>query len=66
MFLNQLLNLYSANSLGLQIGSIVRGSPSCADDLLFLTRTATELQEMISVQEFYTNDEHYDICDTKA
>ena len=60
------LNLYSANSLGLQIGSIFLGSPACADDLLFLTRTATELQEMIFVQEFYANDEHYDISDKKT
>ena len=66
MFLNPLLNLYSTNSLGLQIGSIFLGSPFCADDLLFLARTAIELQEMICVQEFYANDEHYDISDTKT
>ena len=57
MFLNPLLNLYSANSLGLVIGSIFLGSPACADDLLFLARTAIELQEMICVQEFYANDD---------
>ena len=66
MFLNPLLNLYSANSLGLQIGNIFLGSPACADDLLFLARTAIELQEMICVQEFYANDEHYDISETKT
>ena len=66
MFLNPLLNLYSANSLGLQIGSIFLGSPASADDLLFLARTAIELQEVICVQEFYANDEHYDISDTKT
>ena len=66
MFLNPLLNLYSANSLGLQIGSIFLGSPACAVDLLFLARTAIELQEMICVREFYANDEHYNISDTKT
>ena len=65
MFLNPLLNMYSANSLGLQIGSIFLGSPACADDLLFLAGTAIELQEMICVQEFYANDEHYDILNSK-
>ena len=32
---------------------------------MLLARTAIELQEMICVQEFYANDEHYDISDTK-
>ena len=41
-------------------------SPACADDLLFLARSAVELQEMTCVQEFYANDEHYDISDTKT
>ena len=40
MLLNSLLNLYSANSLGLQIGNIFLGSPACSDDVLFLARTA--------------------------
>ena len=65
MFLNPLLNLYYTNSLGLQIGSIFLGSAACADDLLFLARTSIELQ-MICVQEFYANDEHYDISYTKT
>ena len=50
MFLNPLLNLYSANSLS----------------ILFLVGTAIELQEMICVQELYANDEHYDVSDTKT
>ena len=41
------------------------GVPACADDLLFLARSPTELQEMLYVQEFYAGDEHYDISDTK-
>ena len=65
MFLNPLLNLYSANRLGLRTGSVFLGSPACADDFLFLARSAVELQEMICVQEFYANDEHY-ISDTKT
>ena len=66
MFLNPLLDLYSSNSLGLQIGNVYLGSPACADDLLFLAKTATELQEMIFVQEFYANAERYDVSDTKT
>ena len=66
MFLNPLLNLYSASRLGLRFGSVFLGSPACADDLLFLGRSAMELQEMICVQEFYASDEHYDISDTKT
>ena len=66
MFLNPLLNLYSANRLGLQIGSVFLGSPACADNLLFLARLAMALQEMICVQEFYANDEHYYISDSKT
>ena len=65
MFLNPLLNLYSANRLGLRTGSVFLGSPACADDFLFLAMSAVELQEMICVQEFYANDEHY-ISDTKT
>ena len=42
------------------------GSPACDDDLLFLARTAIELQEIICVQEFYANEEHFDISDTKT
>ena len=66
MFLNPLLDLYSSNSLGLQIGNVYLGSPACADDLLFLAKTATELQEMIFVQEFYANAERYDVSDIKT
>ena len=66
MFLNPLLNLYSANRLGLRIGSVFLGSPACADDVLFLASSAVELQEMICAQELYANDEHYDISDTKT
>ena len=65
MFLNPFLNMYSANRLCLRIGSVFLGSPACPDNLLFLARSAVELQEMICVQEFYANDEHYDISDTK-
>ena len=64
MFLNPLLNLDSANSLGLRTGNVYLGSPACADDLLFLARSAVESQEMICVQEFYADGEHYDISDT--
>ena len=62
MFLNHLLGLYTANSLGLRIGNVFLGSPACADDLLFLARTAM----MIYVQECHGNDEHYAISDTKT
>ena len=50
----------------MRIESTFLGSPACAGDLLFLARTAIELQEMIYVQEFYGNDEHYDKSDTKT
>ena len=66
VFLNPLLNLYSANRLGLRIGSVFLGSPACADDLLFLARPAVELQEKICVQGFYASGEHYDISDTQT
>ena len=42
------------------------GSPACVGDLLFLAKSAVELQEMICVQEYYADDEHYDISDTKT
>ena len=61
-----MLDLYTANSLGLRNESTILGSPACADDLLFLARTAIELQEMIYVKEFYASGEHYDISDTKT
>ena len=53
MFLNPLLNLYSANGLGLRIGNVFLGSPVCADGLLFLARSAVELQDVLeSASEF--------------
>ena len=66
MFLNPLLDLHSGNRIGLQIGNVYQGVPACADDLPFLARSSVELQEMLYIQELYTDDENYYISDTET
>ena len=44
VFINPLLEFYKTNNLGFKIGSIHIGSPTCADDIVLLSKSQQELQ----------------------
>ena len=66
VFINPLLEFYKTNNLGFKIGSIHIGSPTCADDIVLLSKSQQELQTMLSSQEQFANDERYIISKAKT
>ena len=58
-FINPLLKSFEDENLGAAIGTIHVGSPTCADDILLLSKSLFELQTMILIQEDYANSERY-------
>jgi hypothetical protein len=55
VFINPLLEFYKTNNLGFKIGSIHIGNPTCADDIVLLSKSQQELQTMLSSQEQFAN-----------
>ena len=66
VFINPLLKSFEDENLGYKIGSIHVGSPACADDVLLMSKSLTELQIMLLVQEHYANNERYFISESKS
>ena len=59
MFINPLLEFYKTNNLGFK-------HPTCADDIVLLSKSQQELQTMHSSQEQFANDERYIISKAKT
>ena len=51
---------------GLHIGAINVASPTCADDMLLLARSISELQLLLLLVTTYANQEHYVLHPTKS
>ena len=66
VFINPLLKSFEKEHLGASIGSIHVGCPTCADDILLLSKSLFELQTMLIIQEDYANSERYFISETKS
>lgn len=66
VFINPLLNHYRENGIGFKIGSIHIGSPTCADDIVLLSKSHQELQIMLSAQEHFAKEERYIISEAKT
>ncbi len=62
---NLLLDLESYN-LGKFIGSTYIGCPTCADDVLLIADSSSELQEMLSLAYTYSTESRYNIHPTKS
>jgi hypothetical protein len=65
-FINPIMQCLSSSGIGLHIGTIYCGCPGCADDLVFLSDTAKDLQLQFHVGFDYSADERYIIHPTKT
>ena len=66
IFVQDLLVELEQNSIGYQLGNIYVGSPTCADDIAFISNDKHELQLMLNVLGRYANEHHYSIHPTKT
>jgi hypothetical protein len=65
-FSNPLLKTLEDEHPGMRIGSVHIASPTCADDILLISKSIFELQSMLLVQEHFANCECYLISETKS
>ena len=61
-----LLESLRVSGVGLYIGSIYLGTPTCADDVLLLSNHPPELQAMLDVSSTYSEEHHYEIHPIKT
>ena len=61
VYISQLLEQLQQSDIGLSIGCIYIGTPSCADDILLLSRCPYELQSMLTINESYSIRNKYEI-----
>ena len=66
LYINQLLRQLESADLGLSIGTIYIGTPTCADDQLLLASTQTDLQAMISHCHGYSKIHGYNLHPEKS
>jgi endonuclease/exonuclease/phosphatase family metal-dependent hydrolase len=66
IFVNSLLIDMEESGVGLHIGSVYAGIPTCADDVTVLASKPEELQTMITVAEDYASKEQYSFNTTKT
>ena len=57
--INDLLLSLEKSSLGLSVGGTYIGSPTCADDVLLISDSRSEMQAMLDVCYTYSNDHKY-------
>lgn len=65
-YVNPLLADNEKSGIGASIGSIYLGSPTCADDILLLSNSPVQLQQMLSTAHKYSRDNHYTIHPGKS
>jgi hypothetical protein len=66
IFVNSLLTSMEESGVGLHIGSVYAGIPTCADDVTVIASKPEELQTMIAVTENYASRERYCFNSTKT
>ena len=65
-FINGLLKQLEDSSVGAKIGNTYAGTPSCADDVLLIADSMTDLQFMLQVVAKYAADHRYIIHSSKS
>jgi len=65
-YVNPLLTDFERSGVGLHIGGIYLGSPTCADDVLLLSHSETELQAMLNVAYTYSAHNKYTLHPGKS
>ena len=66
LFINQLLTSLEDTGIGLHLGPIFIGSPTCADDQLLLADSSSDLQVMITACNDYANSHQYTLHPEKS
>ncbi len=66
LYINQLLDTLTEHKVGLEIGNIYLGTPTCADDQLLLAADGTELQNMLDCANAYAEKHQYHLHPTKS
>ncbi len=66
MYINNLLDTMTEIRMGLTIGNVYIGTPTCADDLLLLSRDEHELQAMLMAAYEYSTQHKYAIHPQKS
>jgi len=60
------LSILEGSHLGYNIGGINLVSPTCADDMLIMSRSILELQTLLQLAATYANEEHFTIHPEKT
>ncbi|MES9903493.1 MAG: reverse transcriptase domain-containing protein [Sedimenticola sp.] len=66
VYINSLLEELEQNSVGLHIGNIYIGCPTCADDVALLSTSQSELQTMLNVACRYSKQHRYMLHPSKS
>ena len=66
IYIDELLNILKSKRLGLRIGTIYKGSPTCADDVALLASSVEELQLMLQEAVNFARKNRYKIHPTKT
>ena len=66
LFVQDLLLELEHNAIGLHLGNIYVGTPTCADDVAFLESDRDKLQIMLNIISRYAKQHHYNIHPTKT
>ncbi|CAC5361724.1 unnamed protein product [Mytilus coruscus] len=66
VFVQDLLVELEENALGYHLGNVFAGTPTCADDIAFISNNENELQIMLNVLSRYANEHHYTIHPMKT
>ena len=66
LYINQLLSQLQKANLGMSIGNIYVGTPTCADDQLLLATSETDLQAMVNACHTYSQQHGYKLHPEKS
>ena len=64
--INELLNDLENHKIGISIGNIYAGCPTCADDIVLLSLNNNEMQEMLDMVLDYAGDHRFQIHPVKS
>jgi hypothetical protein len=65
-YVNPLLTDSEKTRIGANIGSIYLGTPTCADDILLLSNSPVQLQQMLSTAFKFSTENHYTLHPGKS
>ncbi len=65
-YINKLLKMFETSGLGVTIGSLYLGAPTCADDILLIANTSFQSQAMLDLSVNYSIENKYSIHPVKS